>query len=210
MAIQEYAEDVVDDLDVEGEIEVIKFKMVGKTILLMKSNAGVNPLNELVKQKSALTSIRSNKRTDEDTWEIYRLDFVLAMYHDGDIGPYVPGVNIERAVVEAAKQERMGRQCEIGVKIIEDRLPLQYKGPRDIEKLWNSQKFADIRPGKLSGRSSIMICRPCFNEWSLEVSLSFNGGIVDRRAVERWVRKVGDIGICDYRRRYGKSHVEII
>ena len=210
MSVQEIENEIDVDMDIEGETEVIRFKLIGKTMLLMNSNAGVNPLNDLVKQKGILTSIAPKKRTDEDIWEIYRLDFVLGMYHDGDIGPYVPGVNIEAAILEAAKQERMGSKFKAGVRVIEDKIPLQYKGPRDIKKLWDSKKFADIRPTKLKASSSLMKCRPAFSGWSLEGSVSYNGGIVDRPAVERCIKKIGDIGLCDYRKRYGKAFVEIV
>ncbi len=200
----------VEEGTVEGQIEVIKFQLIGKTMLLMNSNAGVNPLNPLVKQKGIITSIRPKNRTDEDIMELYRLDFVLGMYYEEDIGPYVPGVNIEAAILAAAQQERMGPRFKAGVSVVEDKIPLQYKGPRDIQKLWDAREkgFADIRPTKLKASSSLMKCRPCFNKWSLSGTVSYNGAIVDHASVKRCIAKVGDIGICDYRKRYGKSTVE--
>ena len=198
--------------EAEGPMEVIRFKLTGRTMLLMNSAAGVNPLNPLVKQKSILTSKKPKQRTDEDISEIYRLDFVLGMYHDEELGPYIPGVNLEAAILVAAKIERMGPKAQAGVRIFEDMIPLKYKGPRGIKELWEKQSiFADIRQTKLKASSSLMKCRPCFPKgWTLEATCQYNGAVVDRAAVERWIKQVGDVGICDYRKRFGKSVVQIL
>lgn len=202
----EYATDDV----VEGQQETIPFRLTGRTMLLMKSSAGVNPLNDLVKARGNLTSKRAKQRTDDDIWEIYRLDFELALYYDEELGPYIPGVNVEAAILDAAKIERKGTACKAGVSVVTDKMPLQYRGPRKIRELWE-KKFADIRPTKLKASSSLMTCRPCFpTGWKIDGIVGYNPAIVDRANVERWIKQVGDIGLCDYRKRYGKSRVEIL
>ena len=207
----DFSEPEDEFLDAEGPLEVIRFKLTGRSLLLMNSAAGVNPLNPLVKQKGVLTSKKPKQRSDEDINEIYRIDFVLGMYHDDEIGPFVPGVNLEAAILVAAKIERMGPKAQAAVRIFEDKIPLRYKGPRTIKELWEKGTFADIRQTKLKASASLMKCRPCFPKgWVLEATCQFNGAIVDRAAVERWIKQVGDIGICDYRKRYGKSNVEIL
>jgi hypothetical protein len=195
---------------IEGPIEIVRVNCIGTTMLLMNSNAGVNPLNELVKEKGVLTSKRPKQRTDEDIWEIYRLDFMLGLYFDPEVGPFIPGVNVEAAILESAKIERLGAKFRAGVRVLDDKIPLQYRGPRDPDKLWRAKTFADIRPTKLKATSSLMKCRPCFREWNISFSVSYNGAIIDRAAVERCVLAVGDVGLCDYRKRYGKSKVEIV
>lgn len=193
-----------------GGMETVRFRIVSRTLLLMKSSDAVNPLNEDVRKKAALTAKRPKQRTDEDIWEIYRLDFVLSLYYDDDLGPFIPGVNIEAAGLVAAKQEKLGPKWTAGVHVVEDRLALEYKGPRDRAKLWEKRnEFVDIRSGKLGGRSSIMICRPKFSQWAVSGTLAYNPGIIDRQAAIRCLKKVGDVGLCDYRKRYGKGVVTI-
>ncbi len=206
------AQEIQDFVDAEGPQETIPFRLTGRTMLLMKSSAGVNPLNELVKARGNLTSKRPKQRTDDDIWEIYRLDFELSMYYDEELGPYIPGVNVEAAILEAAKIERSGPACKAGVSVVTDKMPLQYKGPRKIKDLWDANvKFADIRPTKLKASSSLMTCRPCFpTGWQINGTVGFNSAIVDHAQVERWIKQIGDIGLCDYRKRYGKSRVEIL
>ena len=126
--------EVSDIIEAEGPMEVIRFKLTGRTILLMNSAAGVNPLNPLVKQKGVLTSKKPKQRTDEDINEIYRLDFELGMYHDPEIGPFVPGVNLEAAILVAAKIERMGPKAQAGVRIMEDMIPLEVQGAAQHER----------------------------------------------------------------------------
>ena len=199
-----------DGVEEEGSMETIKFRMVSKTLLLMKASDGVNPLNPLVKQKSILTSKKPKQRSDVDIWEMYRLDFVLSLYHDEELGPYVPGVNIEAAGLQSAKVEKLGTKWTAAVRVIEDKLELEYEGPRDIDKLWEAREtFVDLRPGKLRGTSSIMICRPLFRKWSLGGTLLYDTGIIDRVDVIRCLLRIGAIGICDYHKRYGKSDVTV-
>jgi hypothetical protein len=213
-ALQDSEEiDTEDDGDdeIEGALDVVRFRLTGRTMLIMNSNAGVNPLHPLVKEKNVLTSKQNKSRTEEDIMEIYRLDFVLGMYHDKDLGPYIPGVNLEAAIIEAASLNRLGSKAKAAIRVMEDKIPLQYKGPRDADKLWKARTFADIRPTRLKKSSSLMKCRPCFPAgWVLEASASFNAGVLDRDAVTRLIEKIGDVGVCDYRKRYGKSRVEII
>ena len=84
-------EDFEQEFEAEGPMETIRFKMTGRTPLLMNSAAGVNPLNPLVKQKNILTSKKPKQRTDEDINEIYRLDFQLGMYFDDGNGAVCSG-----------------------------------------------------------------------------------------------------------------------
>lgn len=191
-------------------MEVIKFKMIGNAPLLMHSNRGLNPLDPLVIEQKKITGKR--KKTEEDHLLILHNDWLLGIYYDDpEIGAYVPGSNIEACLFEAAALQKLGKVFKRAIFVLEDKIPLQYKGPKDLETLSNDSTFKDIRPAKI-GMSSVMRCRPIFKEWSLkQVSVRFNPEQVQRSDIEKAIIDAGALmGICDYTPRYGRFDVEFL
>lgn len=193
---------------VELDIPTIDLKIVSRNALLMHSERGVNVLDPLVKQKKAITGKR--KKTDEDLAAIARLEWEISLYFDDDLGPYIPGQNIEACIVEGAKLEKRGKDIARGLNIVEDRIKLDYKGPRELEKLWADPRFNDIRSvGQQQVR--IMRCRPIFHEWSCKFTIAYDKEIFDPADLIRIIQKAGKYcGLGDFRRRFGRFDVEVL
>ena len=76
--------------------------------LLTHNNVTVNPLDEQTKAIKKFTVKR--KKTDEDHVMIQRLEWEAGRYHDRQIAPDVPGVNVVTCLRDAAKLDEAGRR----------------------------------------------------------------------------------------------------
>ena len=99
-------------------LETIKVEITGSRPLLMHSDKFADPLNPLTKAHKELTSKR--KKTDEDHEAIARSEWIGGMYIDED-GPYLPGVNVEAALIAGAKLSKLGTQLKRSVEIMDEK-----------------------------------------------------------------------------------------
>ncbi len=188
-------------------METMKVTITGVSPLLMHSARYANPLDPMTKAHKALTSKR--KKTDEDYEAISKSEFFGGIYFDSNLGAYLPGLVIEAVIFEAAKQQKLGKTAKRSVVVIEDVIPLKYKGPKDIEGLYSDPNFVDIRAVKV-GLQKVMRTRPKFNEWSATFTISFNPEQIEQRDVVRILQDAGSlIGVGDYRPRFGKFDVAV-
>jgi hypothetical protein len=180
--------------------------LTGKLPLLMHNARMADPLDPIVKAKQKFTS--KQKKTDADHEEIARLDFLGGLYTDPDVGPYIPGDNFQRCLLDSAKMNRLGPKVERGVFIDSDVNPLAYAGPRTPEELWANERFrfrrsVKIGKGKTAPRN--MSCRPVFAEWKCQAH-----GLVDESQLSiEDLAAIADnagtfIGIGDWRPRFGR------
>ena len=88
-----------------------------------------------------ITSDKKFKNTDEGIEQLARLEFAGGLYHDADMGPYLPSENITGALVAAAKATRQGKTVSRALLLLDDS-PLAYEGPRDIDGLWAGCTYA--------------------------------------------------------------------
>ena len=186
-------------------MEQLNLHLRGIVPLLMHNNVTVNPLDEQTKAIKKYTGKR--KKTDEDHLMIQRLEWEAGLYHDAEIGPYVPGVNVETCFRDAAKLTKQGAAVTRSVVVSEERLPLIYKGLRDIRGLWESN-FKDYRVVG-NQQNSVMRCRPMFPVWSLDVPITLEASILDPGDLRDIAHRAGlMIGLGDYRPRFGRFEVE--
>ena len=185
----------------------IRFRIKGVSPLLMHSDRLANPLDPATKAHKELTGKR--KKVDTDHELIAKSEWLASLYMDDKLGPYLPGQNIDGSFAEAAKLQKLGKKFKQAVIVSEDKVPLQYKGPRDYEGMF-SAGFFDIRGVKVS-QAKIMRCRPKFTDWGAEFTVSFNNDVVNAEEVIKAAHDAGSlIGLCDYRPRYGKFSVEVL
>lgn len=189
-------------------MKTIQIRWNGLTPLLMHSAVGVNPTHPLTIACSKITSKR--KKTEEDQIELLRLKWLLAMYHDPDIGPFVPAENIVATIREAAKKTKRGKDTKVGIFVGPDRIPLIYDGPRDADALYADERFRDVRDGCI-GQARVLISRPRFNHWAVEFSLEYDPALFDDETILTILDTAGKyIGLCDYRPRYGRFESQVI
>lgn len=189
-------------------MDKVTLKLTGQSPVLMHSDRGANPLDPAAKELKKLTGKR--KKTDEDHAAIARLEWELGMYIDPKLGPYLPTQNIQKAIVEGGRINKLGTAVERAVLILADRAPLAYKGPRDPEGMWKAGGFADMR-SVVVGQARTMRCRPIFAEWSTEVEVLFDTSVLDRAQLVLCAENAGRlIGLGDYRPRFGRFAAEAL
>jgi len=161
-----------------------------------------DPLDPHTQAVAEITGKR--KKTIDDHREIAHREWRGGLYYTEQIGPYIPGENIERMLVDSAKITRDGMNVKRGVVIHSDECPLQYDGPRDVRKLRDDANYrfmAMIRTP--SGRVSR--CRPRFAEWSIDVFGYLDTTILSPEDFTAIVHRGGRlIGLGDWRPRFGR------
>jgi len=148
----------------------------GTAPLLMHNGRLANPLDPAAKALKRLTGKR--QKTEADYNDLARVEFSGSIYSDPDIGPYLPGDNIWRALYDAAKKTKKGKAVQESVFITSDINPLAYTGPRDIDALWKDENFRHITTVKV-GTNRTTRCRPIFREWRCQAE-----GILDDNILE--------------------------
>jgi hypothetical protein len=191
-------------------VENLTLKFEGDADLLMHNNRTVNPLDPMTQSIKAYTSKR--KKTEDDIASIMRLEWEAGLYYDPDLGPYIPAVNVEICLRDAAKINRQGANITRGVVVTGDKLVLQYDGPRGLGGRIHDLYEANLKDYRVVGnqQNSIMRCRPKFPlGWSVEVPISFEPSVMDRDDLIDIADRAGAlIGLGDYRPRYGRFSVE--
>ena len=189
-------------------MKTLAMRWNGLTPLLMNSAAGVNPTHPLTLAAKKLTSKRT--KTEEDQIELMRLKWLLAIYHDPQIGPFIPAENVEATIREAAKKTKRGKDTKAGIFVSPDRIPLIYDGPRDTDKLYADERFRDVRDGVI-GQARVNISRPRFNHWRIDFNLEYDPQVFNPEDLIAIMDTAGRyIGLCDYRPRYGRFESMVI
>lgn|SRR5574340_67372 len=188
-------------------MEMLKLKLKSTAPMLMHSDRFSNPLDPATKAHKELTSKR--KKTDEDHEAIARSEYIGALYIDRD-GPYIPSINLESCIVEAAKMQKLGKHVKRAVMVYEDKLHLKYSGPRDAEGLANDTRFVDARSVRVS-MARLMRYRPRFNEWEAECTLAIDTEQINANEIKQIIDNAGRlVGLGDFRPKFGRFSVEIV
>jgi hypothetical protein len=187
----------------------VKFKIeiVGTEPLLMHNARLSNPIDPFTKRLAEITGKR--KKTEEDHEDIANRDWDGGLYwnNDPNIGPegvYVPGQNIERALLDGAKLNKLGQQVKRGLFIGAHIVPLAYSGPRDLGALRADANFRRTDSVKI-GMSRTMRTRPMFREWALTAEGYLDEEQMDLTVLRQVAVRAGRlIGLGDWRPRFGR------
>lgn len=176
----------------------------GTASLLMHNSRLANPLDPAAKALKRLTGKRN--KTDADYAELAHVEFVGGIYHDREVGPYLPGDNIWRCLFDAARKTKRGPKVKEGLFVKSECNPLAYRGPRDLDGLWADENFrlnvTVVNPGQ---RSRVPRCRPMFREWRTDALGYIDTSVIDLAEVEAIAETAGQlIGLGDWRPRYGR------
>ena len=184
----------------------LKIRITGTRPLLMHSDKFADPLNPLTKAHKELTGKR--KKSDEDHESIAKSEWLGGLYID-DKGPYVPGVNIEAAMIGGGKLSKLGTQLKRSVEVMDEKCYLEYEGPKTAEALWKAG-FYDARSVKVQ-TARLMRYRPMFRVWSCVVEIAFDAETINGDQVLKCLEDGGlYCGIGDYRPKFGRFTVEVL
>jgi hypothetical protein len=186
-------------------MEQIEITVQGTAPLLMHNGRLSNPIDPATKELKRYTGKR--QKTDEDHEAVARFEHAGSLYMDSDVGPYIPGENFQRCLLDAAKMSKKGQNVIRGVFVNGDVNPISYNGPRTTEGLWADTNFRHMASVKV-GTARVMRCRPVFREWRCAFVVT-----IDTTQIE--VRDLLDIaetggmykGLGDWRPRFGRFAV---
>jgi hypothetical protein len=188
--------------------ETLTVRIVGVAPILLNNPQKADPFNKFTRAMKEITA-KGRKKTDSDLEALAKLEFLGGLYLDSKGQPAVPGESIEGMIRDGAKKSRAGKDAVCGI-ISDGVWPIEYDGPKDPEKLWLDERFRDYRGCKV-GQARVMRMRPRFNEWALTFKVSYQDEVVNRQALEKWLRDAGQlVGLCDFRPRFGRFEVESV
>ena len=184
-----------------------RITITGTAPMLMHNGRLANPLDPATQALKALTAKR--KKTDDDLIDIARAEFLGGLYIDPDVGPYVPGENVERAILDAAKLTKNGMNVKRGLFIETDVNPIAYHGPRTAEGLWEDENFRLIRTVR-NQQNRVSRCRPMFTDWRTSAEGTLDESVLDFRTLASIVEQAGAyVGLGDWRPRYGRFTADL-
>ncbi len=182
--------------------------LVGTAPLLMHGNGLADPISDDAKRMKRISAKRV--KTDEDHIAMRRIEFESGLYLDPEAGPFLPGPNIAKALLNAAKIRRQGPKIERGLILVSPVNPLQYDGPRDVSGLWNAPRFRHVVPAKLNGKATVMRCRPIFAEWSCTATALINPSVLSIEELAEIASDAGQmIGVGDWRPWHGRFEATV-
>lgn len=179
-----------------------RFHCAGREPLLMHNARLSDPLDEFSKAIKPISA--KMKKTDEDHQRMAQLEFLGGLYYDDQLGPYLPGQNFERCLVDAAKITKAGKKIERGVFITSNVNPVEYTGPRKPEELYEDRNFVSRASSKVQ-QNRVMRTRPCFRQWEVYADGIFDPALINLAELQQIAQTAGMmIGLGDWRPRYGR------
>lgn len=176
----------------------------GEAPLLMHADTLLDITHPITREFKALAAKRGGTRTIDDEMNLARLEWLAGIYHDEEIGPYIPGGSVKRAITQAATRFNKGEPLKRGLIVEQLKIPVEYEGPRDLDGLWE-EGYRDMRGAVNSGRNSgrVQRCRPLFEEWALTFDVSWDPKEADRDTLAFILEFAQVRGIGDFRPEFG-------
>ena len=178
------------------------YTIQGVTPLMMHSERLANPFDSLTREIKAITGKR--KKTEDDMLEIARLEWLGGLYHDDVAGVHLPGYNIFAAIIGGGKIHKLGTAIKRSALVQDDKVPVQFEGPKTPAAMFKNKQFVDMRSVKV-GTSKVLRCRPIFKDWRCTFTMLYEESGIQRSELDRVVRDTGTmVGVGDYRPRFGR------
>lgn len=181
--------------------------ITGTSALLMHNARLADPLDPITKEKAKVSSKR--KKTEEDQELLSHLEWQGGLYWHDAVGPYLPGDNVFKSLIEAARKSKDGKRVEQGLLITTDQNPLAYDGPRTLDEMWEDKRFVHRCTVKQQ-MSRIVRTRPIFHSWRTQVEGRFDDSVLNAEDVESFAEIAGKyIGVGDWRPKHGRFDVKV-
>ena len=181
--------------------------ITGTSALLMHNARLADPLDPITKEKAKVSSKR--KKTEEDQELLSHLEWQGGLYWHDAVGPYLPGDNVFKSLIEAARKSKDGKRVEQGLLITTDQNPLVYDGPRTLDGMWEDKRFVHRCTVKQQ-MSRIVRTRPIFHSWRTQVEGRFDDSVLNAEDVESFAEIAGKyIGVGDWRPKHGRFDVKV-
>lgn len=177
----------------------VRIEMVSTSPMMVHNGKLADPMNEWAIKMGRITD-KGAKKTDADNLELARLEWLGSLYVEG--GKIVmPTANIKKCLIEAAKVSRNGKDISRSLLPMSPSVPLEYDGPKDIDKLFEDKSFVDRSIVKVKGR--VPRTRPIFRTWRLVSEWQLIESIFSFDDLERLANLTGLIEGINERRIQG-------
>lgn len=191
----------------------LKVRLTGDIQLLMHNGQMSDPENPFAQELKAITV--KKKKTLEDYAAIKKVEFRGGLYWDEELGPYVPKANLKACLVEGGRISRQGTDLERAVSIMEPRVKLEYKGPREIDKMFADPNFVNttgVSSQGVKGGGRTQRTRPMFpSGWHVTFTILYSERVVDRDGLLRALQDAAELtGLMDGRPDYGKFSYKVL
>lgn len=181
--------------------------LVGTKPILMHSARLSDRLDPVTK---AVTEVSTKKhRSYADDMKLSHLEWLGGMYWDEVAGPYLPGENIARALLDGVR--KLGGSAEVGQSfdITSNINPIAYSGPREVRELWADKRYV-YRKSLRQFNSRVVRTRPIFREWRTQAEGIFDDRILSLDYLRGIAEATGMyIGIGDWRPRFGTFTTDV-
>jgi hypothetical protein len=175
--------------------------------IVMHNERLADPLNPHAKAVKEIS--KKQKKTDDDLLALSKAEFMGGLYYDSDIGPHVPERCLERMLRDAASKSKQGKAV-LSALIVTDPAKLEYKGPRDPDEMWKDGSYV-LRATVGVSKQRVVRSRPIFGGWSLTFTVAYDETVLNPKDIDGFVEIAGrQIGLCDWRPKYGRFDVESI
>ena len=188
----------------------IMLSLTGRTGMVMHNPRLVDPEDPYVRAIAEITS-KGSKQTDADRAEVGKLEWFGGIYHDPEIGVYVPSWNVVKCINRGGVITREGTDVLRALSVLTEKVPLQYDGPTDLEELYARPEFR-FRKEVGIGQKKVMRVRPIFRKWSLVMEAELLEEAMNPGDLLRVAETAGTSeGLMDARKLgFGRFDVEMI
>ena len=147
----------------------------------------------------------------DDEARLRELEWILALYLDKELGPFIPGRNVKELLRSAATKWRRGEEIKRSLVVVDYRIPLLYEGPRDQAELWEAGfKYEAMVANAGAGSGRVVRCRPMFESWSLAIELAYDPEDLDLDFLGLVAERSPKFGLGDYRPEFGAFQAELM
>jgi hypothetical protein len=185
----------------------VTVSLTGTSPYIQHNGTLADPLSPAAKAMKEISSKR--KKTDADLEELARREFFGSLYVEDLSGKkrvVIPAHQLIAVIIEGAKKNKMGKQFQGGMRVM-DSAPLALKEVGDsIDALWPAFKFT---VGVRVGQSRVMRTRPKFDDWGATFTVEYNDELLNKSSLMEALAKAGEeVGVGEWRPRFGRFTVK--
>lgn len=182
----------------------LEIHLTAVTPLCMHNIRLANPHDEYTQQIKRITSKSPKQKTEQDAFDVERLEWMGGLYHDEANGYYLEATGIKRCFQEAAKATRQGAHVRRGFRPLLHFVPLQFPH-RDLTpaELWDhtdaglpkafwfdgSHPYRFWKMVRVTGMVARM--RPIFPQWSVTFAAELDSDMLDLDVFQEIVERAG-------------------
>ncbi len=178
-----------------------RFTIKGLTPLIMHNGQLADPLNTATQALKKLTSKKD--KTDADHLAIRKCEWYGGLYIDEKGAPCLPGDVLEAVLIEGAKKYKLCKAAK-GALIIYGNCAIEFKGPKNVDKLWADGGFLKLA-GVRNKQNRVIRARPIFSDWSCTFDVQWDPELIkNKEQLVEIVESAGMTGVGDWRPKYGR------